>query len=360
MGPQSQGDSDGNVLQLCVVETFRLGDLVYLTAFLYGLRRAVPDARIRVVTGAAGRAFAFPEDLAVEVAAADWPWGNAGWWRRPLRSMCAVLDARRHLAEMTGPWVGLDPRGDIRHKYLLRLLKIRDVVRDSTRWQGLGRLLGRSSRHVLEERQAYLEATCRKLGIDEKVTLRWPWANDIRAPGENSQRVILAPEAGAPLREWPQERWILLSRELRGRGWKTELVIHNLQWGSVDISSEFDGIITGSVRDLSSRLRGAAVVIAVDSFVGHYAAAHGIPVLSLFGPTLAALWKPWGRGNEVIQRDGYSCRPCRQVRCVQPENNCMKAIAVGEIVEVLQVMFGGQRQDSNDAYRDSAGRTRRE
>ena len=341
MEPQSQFGSDGNVLQLCVVETFRLGDLVYLTAFLYGLRRAVPDARIRVVTGPAGRAFAFPEELAVEVAAADWPWSNAGWWRHPLRSTRAVLDARRRLSKMTGPWVGLDPRGDIRHKYLLRLLNIRVVVRDGTRWQGLGRLLGRSSRHVLEERQAYLEATCRRLGIEEKVTLRWPWADGTSASREDSRRVILAPEAGALLREWPQERWILLSRELRRRGWQTELVVHSLRWRDVDVSSEFDGIITGSVRDLSSRLRGAAVVIAVDSFVGHYAAAHGIPVLSLFGPTLAALWKPWGRDNEVIQRDGYFCRPCSQVRCVQPENNCMKAIAVGEIVEVLRVMSEG-------------------
>jgi len=150
--------------------------------------------------------------------------------------------------------------------------------------------------------------------------------------------VILAPEAGARLREWPQERWILLSRELRRRGWKTELVVHSLQWGGFDVSSEFDGIIAGSVRDLSCRLRGAAAVIAVDSFVGHYAAAHGIPVLSLFGPQLAALWKPWGRGHAVIQRDGYACRPCLQVRCVQPETSCMKTIALSEVVDLLRLM----------------------
>jgi ADP-heptose:LPS heptosyltransferase len=337
-GQHGHSRGDGNALQFCVVETFGLGDLVYLTAFLYGLRDALPDARFRVMTGPVGGAFAFPEDLAVEVVAAGWPWANVDWWLHPLRSMRAILHARRHLAPMSGPWVGLDPRGDIRHKYLLRLLKVRDVVRDGTKWQGLGRLLGQTDRHVLESRQAYLETTCRELGIDKHVTLRWPWADGTGASREDSRRVILAPEAGAPLREWPKERWILLSRELRGRGWKTELVIHDLQWGSVDISSEFDGIITGSVRDLSSRLRGAAVVIAVDSFVGHYAAAHGIPVLSLFGPTLAALWKPWGRGHAVVQRDGYACRPCLQIRCVQPESSCMKAIALGEVVDLLRVM----------------------
>ena len=115
-------------------------------------------------------------------------------------------------------------------------------------------------------------------------------------------------------------------------------MVHHLQWGRFDISSEFDGIIAGSVQDLSSRLRGTTAVIAVDSFVGHYAAAHGLPVLSLFGPQIAALWKPWGRGHAVIQRDGYACRPCLQIRCVQPETSCMKAIALDEVVDLLRVM----------------------
>jgi ADP-heptose:LPS heptosyltransferase len=337
-GPPGQSHGDGDALQFCVVETFGLGDLVYLTAFLYGLREAVPGARIRVATGPLGRAFAFPEDLAVEVVAADWPWDNVYWWQYPLRSLRAILRARRQMVPLIGSWVGLDPRGDIRHKYLLRLLKVRDVIREGTKGRGLGRLLGQTNRHVLESRQAYLEATCRELGIDKHVTLRWPWANGTGASGENSRRVILAPEAGAALREWPQERWILLSRALRTRGWKTELVVHNLQWESFDISSEFDGVIAGSVRDLSCRLRGAAVVIAVDSFVGHYAAAHGIPVLSLFGPTLTARWHPWGHGHAVIQHDGYACRPCLQVRCVQPETSCMKAIALDEVVDLLRLM----------------------
>jgi ADP-heptose:LPS heptosyltransferase len=337
-GRRDESRADGEALQFCVVETFALGDLVYLTAFLYGLRAAAPRARIRVVTSSAGTAFAFPEDLAVEVVAADWPWVNFDWWLRPLRSLRAILRARRRLVPMSGRWVGLDPRGDIRHRYLLRRLRVRNVVEDGSRPRSLRRLLGQSNRHILEDRQKYLEATCRQLGIEGPVALRWPWANGTGSPGEESRRVILAPEAGARLREWPQERWILLSRELRARGWKTELVVHDLPWGRFDVASEFDGVIAGSVRDLSRRLRGAAAVIAVDSFVGHYAAAHGLPVLSLFGPQISALWKPWGRGHAVIQRDGYACRPCLQVRCVQPETSCMKAIALGEVVDALRVM----------------------
>jgi ADP-heptose:LPS heptosyltransferase len=335
-GPHGASRADGDALQFCVVETFALGDLVYLTAFLYGLRDAAPGARFRVVTGLAGTAFEFPEDLAVEIVAADWPWVNVDWWRRPLRSLRAILKARRSLVPMSGPWVGLDPRGDIRHRYLLRRLRVLDVVRDGSRPRSLGRLLGQSSRHVLEDRQEYLDATCRELGIERPAVLRWPWANGTGAPGEESRRVILAPEAGARLREWPQERWIQLSRELRSRGWKTELVVHKLPWERFDVSSEFDGVIAGSVGNLSRRLRGAAVVIAVDSFVGHYAAAHGIPVLSLFGPQLAARWQPWGRGHLVIQHGGYPCRPCLQVRCVQPETSCMKAITLDEVVDLMR------------------------
>lgn len=337
-GPGGAEAADCEALQFCVVETFALGDLVYLTAFLYGLRAVAPRARILLVTSLAGTAFAFPEDLGVEVVAADWPWVQVDWWRRPLRSMRTILRSWRHLAPLAGSWVGLDPRGDIRHRLLLRRLRVRTVVGDDSRPRSLGRLLGQSSRHVLEDRQSYLAATCRALGIENPAVLRWPWANGTPVPGEEGRRGILAPEAGARLREWPQERWILLSRELRSLGWKTELVVHDLAWKGFDLASEFDGVIAGSVRDLSRRLRGAAFVIAVDSFVGHYAAAHGIPVLSLFGPTLVARWKPWGPGHTVIQRDGYACRPCLQVRCVQPETSCMKAIAPSEVVDLLQLM----------------------
>jgi ADP-heptose:LPS heptosyltransferase len=215
---------------------------------------------------------------------------------------------------------------------------VRDVVVDDSRPRSLGRLLGQSSRHVLEDRQSYLDATCRALGVENPVALRWPWADGTGVPGEERRRVILAPEAGARLREWPQERWLLLSRDLRSRGWKTELVVHDLAWEGFDLASEFDGVIAGSVQDLSRRLRGAAFVIAVDSFVGHYAAAHGIPVLSLFGPTLVERWKPWGHGHAVLQHGGYACRPCLQVRCVQPKTSCMKTIALDEVVALLRLM----------------------
>ena len=214
----------GDELQLCVVETFALGDLVYLTAFLFGLRAVAPRARIRVVTGLSGNAFAFPDELAIEVVAAEWPWVNVDWWRHPLASTRTILRSRRRLTPVAGRWVGLDPRGDIRHKYLLRRLGIRHVVRDDSAPRSLGRMLGQSSRHVLEDRQSYLDATCRALGLEVPAALRWPWAVGTRLPGDESRRVILAPEAGARLREWPQERWILLSRELRSRGWKAELV----------------------------------------------------------------------------------------------------------------------------------------
>ena len=119
---------------------------------------------------------------------------------------------------------------------------------------------------------------------------------------------------------------------------------HDLAWEGADLASEFDGVIAGSVQELSARLRGAALVVAVDSFVGHYAAAHGIPVLSLFGPTLSERWKPWGPGHAVLQRDGYACRPCLQVRCVQPETSCMKAIALDEVVDMLRLMTESPRR----------------
>jgi ADP-heptose:LPS heptosyltransferase len=64
----------------------------------------------------------------------------------------------------------------------------------------------------------------------------------------------------------------------------------------------------------------------------HMAAAVGVPVVALFGPTDERKWGPWGEGHIVITRR-LSCYPCKPHKC--RDNDCMKKISVEESLDAL-------------------------
>jgi ADP-heptose:LPS heptosyltransferase len=75
------------------------------------------------------------------------------------------------------------------------------------------------------------------------------------------------------------------------------------------------------------------VLVAPDSAPAHVAAAVGVPVVTLWGPTLPAFASPVGPTVRFLQEGLFECRPCTQTRCVHPEASCMDAIRVEAVVE---------------------------
>ncbi len=59
-----------------------------------------------------------------------------------------------------------------------------------------------------------------------------------------------------------------------------------------------EGVPLGTYAAL---LQGARLVVANDTGPGHIAAAVGAPLISVLGPTNAAVWVPWGRQVQVAQ-----------------------------------------------------------
>jgi ADP-heptose:LPS heptosyltransferase len=78
--------------------------------------------------------------------------------------------------------------------------------------------------------------------------------------------------------------------------------------------------------------RAAHLFFGVDSGPMHMAAAVGVPVIALFGPTDERKWGPWGEGHLVISKR-LSCYPCKPHKC--HDNFCMKQISVDESLEAV-------------------------
>jgi ADP-heptose:LPS heptosyltransferase len=313
-----------------VVESFRLGDLLMSGTVALALRRARPDAEVIVVGPPGGRGLPLWQDAGVEVEELALPWQHLGWTRDPAAVWRALRGVRRRFGTRFHDAVGLDPRGDLRHRLLLATLGVRRAVGYRSTASPLERWRGTPDGHVLEARARFLGQAAAALGIAGLGPLPWPFRpRDERAV--DARLVVVAPEASNPLREWTSARWAAVATAWRAAGHRVVLVEQRGDTVVGDDRLAFDERWRGPLPELAALVARAAAVVAVDSLVGHLAAGQGTPVVTLVGPQLPERWRPIGPRAEVVMADGYACRPCAQRTCARPGSRCMDAITTDAV-----------------------------
>ena len=87
---------------------------------------------------------------------------------------------------------------------------------------------------------------------------------------------------------------------------------------------------------LPALLSKAAAMITNDSGPMHIAAAVGVPVVALFGPTSEVRTGPYGAGHRVLT-SSIPCRPCFSRACRHtPELECLRSLTPGEVAEAVR------------------------
>jgi heptosyltransferase III len=112
------------------------------------------------------------------------------------------------------------------------------------------------------------------------------------SPIERRATVVIHPFSGSPRKNWPLAAFEEVARRLS----------LPVEW-----TAGPEEILPGAVRfesllDLARWLTGAQLYIGNDSGITHLAAAAGVPVIALFGPTSPEVWAPRG-GNVTVLRD---------------------------------------------------------
>jgi len=94
-----------------------------------------------------------------------------------------------------------------------------------------------------------------------------------------------------------------------------------------------------SLKELIAVIARTNVFLTNDSGPMHIAAACGIPVVALFGPTTKELgFFPYGAGHKVIEKN-LPCRPCGlhgHERCPLGHFECMKSINADEVYAAVK------------------------
>ncbi len=148
---------------------------------------------------------------------------------------------------------------------------------------------------------------------------------------------LLNPGAAWPNKRWPPNRLGEVARHLRDRHGLAGVVL----WGPAEDDAA-RGVVAASggaallapatgLRDLVALSRGARLMISGDTGPLHIAAALGVPVVALFGPTNPGRNGPWAGEDMSLSRfDTCDCHYERQCRR-NSSDWCLGGITVRDV-----------------------------
>ena len=110
-------------------------------------------------------------------------------------------------------------------------------------------------------------------------------------------------------KHWPEADWRALAEHLNARGMAVRL-----PWGNPAEQDRAERIAAGleyvsvlpplNLRGVAAVIAGARACVAVDTGLGHLAAALDVPCISLYGPTLPGKVGAYGRGQIHLSESG--------------------------------------------------------
>ncbi|MEW6351985.1 MAG: lipopolysaccharide heptosyltransferase II [Thermodesulfobacteriota bacterium] len=110
---------------------------------------------------------------------------------------------------------------------------------------------------------------------------------------------------------------------------------HMRTQGSVSLAGRTDMVTAMAIMGLS------CMVISNDTGSAHLAVAASVPVLTIFGPTVAGATAPFGPTAHIVQGEA-PCAPCRHFRCPRTDHLCMRSLEPSRVFGKVEEILSGQ------------------
>jgi heptosyltransferase-1 len=202
----------------------------------------------------------------------------------------------------------------------------------------------------VEQGAALLGAACGVELRPEAVSLpQTAWADEWAAELVGDGKVcVLAASAGWGAKQWPAERYAALAKELRAMGFlplvnaprKDDAVAARV----VAASGGAAEMVVCNVAGLIALMRRTSLLVGGDSGPTHLAAALGVPLAAVYGPTDPARTGPWGQGPMRVLRGVGSVTSHKRVAEIDAG---LARIGVEEVVnEVKALLADAGKADS--------------
>jgi heptosyltransferase-2 len=169
------------------------------------------------------------------------------------------------------------------------------------------------------------------------------WAAGLMPPGKYA--IINPGAAYGAAKRWIPERFAAVADELADRhgfsivlsGGPAEVEIGR------DIASfmraPYRNVIgETNVRQMMAILAASHLMVTNDSGPMHVAAAFGVPIVAIFGPTDHTTTSPWGTRARIV-RHPVECSPCLLRQC-PIDHRCMQRVAVADVLAAVEEILG--------------------
>lgn len=174
------------------------------------------------------------------------------------------------------------------------------------------------------------------------------WATQLLADiGTQKPMAVIHPGSGgfSVARRWSPQNFAAVADSLAEKGWQimligtqndgTDLVKSAMQNTPVDLTGQT------SVHQISALLKRVQLFIGGDSGVSHIAAAAGVPMVGIFGPTHADAWGMRGVRRMILQAN-LACQPCAYVghnvglRHGCAAKTCLKMVTPTQVLSAVE------------------------
>ncbi|MEO8836200.1 MAG: glycosyltransferase family 9 protein [Caldimonas sp.] len=362
--PARAADDFRRIIVIC---TRQIGDVLLTTPLIAAAKARWPNAAIDVLGfgGTLGMLRGNPDVAALIEVPAGSRWLALRLlirriWRRYDLALIAQFSDRAHLYGFAAAPVraGLVPQTRS-HGWWKRLLLQHAVTVESD-----------SGRHVSDEKVALL-APWLSAATPAVVSPRpTPLPDDLLRSMGTLPVVVHAPSMWR-YKQWPVGHYERVIGALRLDGHRVVLTGSSAardraMVAAIAAAAAGDpGVIDASGRldfgELASLFARAALYIGPDTSVTHLAAASGVPVIALFGPTDPTRWAPRGsdatatpfvrvgeerrqqRGQVVLLQGPGACVPCGRAGCADSNDStseCLEAIGPERVIAEARRLLG--------------------
>jgi lipopolysaccharide heptosyltransferase I len=328
--------------KILIVKPSSLGDIIHSLPFLGAIREAFPAAAIDwvVAEGFEGLLDSHPMVNRVWIVRKD-RWKEAGnlpetlaEWSGLARDLAAV---RYDLA--------IDLQGLLRSGLLTMFTRAPVRVGLSEAREGAPlfythRVEGARDRHAVDRYLGVAGALGADIArVNFPLPLVRPSAEVEELLAQTGPYAVIVPGARWQSKKWPAELFAKVA---------SRLPLPSIVVGSRADSGIGEQIAASSagkarsmagkttLKDLIPLMRKAAFVVTNDSGPMHLAAAAGVPVIALFGPTNPVRTGPYGTGHRVLTAN-LPCAPCYKKECRNPR--CMTGISVDEVCKTVTTLL---------------------
>ncbi|MCB4795756.1 lipopolysaccharide heptosyltransferase I [Pseudomonas sp. NP21570] len=291
-------------MKVLLVKTSSLGDVVHTLPALTDAQRALPGIQFDWVVEEG-----FAEIPAWHPAVAQViPVAIRRWRKHPINTLRSG-EWRRFKARLRESRYDLviDAQGLLKSAWLTRYVKapVAGLDHDSAREPLATRFYDRCyavprEQHALERvRQLFAQA------------LGYPLPQDVADYGLNREQMAASSDQPYllflhgttwPSKHWPETYWRELAERMSDFGWAIRL-----PWGNAEEKARAERIVSGvanaavlpklNLAGVARVIAGARACVAVDTGLGHLAAALDVPSISLYGPTLPGRVGAYGRSQ---------------------------------------------------------------